>query len=274
VFDSHCHLDANEYDADRREVIARARAAGVTGIVIPGYEPSSWRAMKELCASDALLACAVGIHPWYVHEVPADERERALADLGRAAQELGAVAIGECGLDAKMAKSGGAPIALQEEVLARHLRVARELQLPIILHCVGAHARLLALLQRDGALSAGGVLHSYSGSSELVRDYLRLNLSFSFAGIVTRANARRPREALKAVPDERLMVESDGPDQAAEGVTPPRAEPAHVALVLAAAAEIREQPREQLAAITTRNARRLFARFPPGAGCSRSCDAS
>jgi TatD DNase family protein len=160
-----------------------------------------------------------------------------------------------------MAKSGGAPLALQEEVLAVQLRVARELALPVILHCVGAHARLLALIARDGPLRAGGVMHSYSGSRELIRDYVRLNLCFSFAGIVTRANARRPREALKAVPDELLLLESDGPDQAAEGVLPPRSEPAHVALVLAAAAEIRSQPRNLLAEITTRNARRLFARF-------------
>ncbi len=261
MFDSHCHLDASEYDPDRREVIARARAAGVCGIVIPGYEPRSWRAIKELCASDALLACAVGIHPWYVHEVAQAEREAALEGLAESARALGAVAIGECGLDAKMAKSGGAPLALQEEVLSLHLRVARELALPVILHCVGAHARLLALIARDGPLPAGGVMHSYSGSRELIRDYARLNLCFSFAGIVTRANARRPREALKAVPDELLLLESDGPDQAAEGVSPPRSEPAHVALVLAAAAEIRDQPRELLAEITTRNARRLFARF-------------
>jgi TatD DNase family protein len=261
MFDSHCHLDASEYDADRSEVIARARAAGVVGIVVPGYEPSTWLAMKALCASDPLLSCGVGIHPWYVHEVAPDARERALAGLSDSARSLDAVAIGECGLDANMAKSGGAPLDLQEDVLALHLQVARNLGLPIILHCVGAHARLLALLSQDGPLAAGGVLHSYSGSRELVRDYARLNLSFSFAGIVTRPNARRPREALKAVPLDRLLVESDGPDQAAQGVTPPRAEPAHVALVLAAAAEIRDQPRNLLAEATTRNARRLFARF-------------
>lgn len=260
MFDSHCHLDASEYDADRDAVIARARAAGVTGIVIPGYEPGSWRPMRALCERDSLLACAVGIHPWYVHELTAPERTEALARLAESARELLAVAIGECGLDAHKAKSGGAAIELQEEVLLAHLRVARELALPIILHCVGAHARLLALLAREGPLEAGGVLHSYSGSRELIRDYLRFNLSFSFAGIVTRANARRPREALAAVPLERLLLESDGPDQAAQGVSPPRSEPAHVALVLAAAAEIRDQPRNLLDEATTANARRLFAR--------------
>jgi TatD DNase family protein len=133
--------------------------------------------------------------------------------------------------------------------------------LPIILHCVGAHARLLALLTRAGPLAAGGVLHSYSGGRELIRDYERLNLSFSFAGIVTRDNARRPREALKAVPLERLLVESDGPDQAAAGVSPARAEPAHVAVVLQAAAQIRDQSLNLLAETTSLNARRLFARF-------------
>jgi TatD DNase family protein len=120
---------------------------------------------------------------------------------------------------------------------------------------------MLELLARSGPLRAGGVMHSYSGSKELVPQYLALGLSFSFAGIITHPNARRPREALRSVPLEHLMVESDGPDQAARGVLPRRSEPAHVRLVLEAAAQIRDQPLEMLAESTSQNARRLFARF-------------
>ena len=260
VFDSHCHLDASEYDADREAVIARARAAGVTGILVPGFAPDEWGGLRALCALDPLLCCAVGLHPWYVHELSTDTRAQALASLADRIRESGAVAVGECGLDAPKAKHGGASMALQEEVLEPHLDVARALRLPVILHCVGAHARLLELLSRHGPLSAGGVMHSYSGSAELVPQYQALGLSFSFAGIVTRANARRPREALRAVPLPLLLVESDGPDQAAQDVLPRRSEPAHVALVLAAAAQIRDQPRELLAETTGENARRLFGR--------------
>jgi TatD DNase family protein len=261
VFDSHCHLDASEYDADRADVIARAKAAGVRGILVPGYEPAEWSELRALCASDPMLCCGVGLHPWYVHEVEPAARDGALAQLGAHVEQAGAVAIGECGLDAQKAKHGGAPMELQEQVLEAHLRVAGELSLPVILHCVGAHERMLTLLSKSGKLPAGGVMHSYSGSKELVPKYLALGLSFSFAGIVTHANARRPREALKSVPLERLLVESDGPDQAARGVMPRRSEPAHVELVLRAAAQIRDQPLEILAESTEQNARRLFARF-------------
>jgi TatD DNase family protein len=261
MFDSHCHLDASEYDADRSAVIERARQAGVRGILVPGYAPEEWPLLRSLCALDPMLCCAVGLHPWYVHEVPAEARNLALAQLGDALEAAGAVAVGECGLDASKAKHGGADMALQEQVLEAHLALARTLALPLVLHCVGAHARMLELLARSGRLRAGGVMHSYSGSKELVPQYLALGLSFSFAGIVTHPNARRPREALRSVPLEHLMVESDGPDQAARGVLPRRSEPAHVRLVLQAAAEIRDQPLEMLAESTSQNARRLFARF-------------
>lgn len=260
MFDSHCHLDASEYDADRADVIARAKAAGVRGILVPGYEPAEWSSLGALCALDPMLCCAVGLHPWYVHELSPEARERALDALPDSLRTNRAVAVGECGLDAIKAKHGGADMATQEAVLERHLSVARTLGLPIVLHCVGAHARTLALLSRGGALPAGGVMHSYSGGAELVPRYLELGLSFSFAGIVTRDNARRPREALRRVPLERLLVESDGPDQAAADVFPRRSEPAHVRLVLAAAAQIRDQPLEILAESTAHNAQRLFAR--------------
>jgi TatD DNase family protein len=256
LFDSHCHLDADEYDADREAVIARAKAAGVTGIMVPGYAPDEWPGLAALRALDPILCCGVGLHPWYVHEVA--EPEQVLEGLSAMARQVGALAIGECGLDGPMAKRGGAAIELQERVLRAQLRVAEELSLPVILHCVGAHERMLTLLREAGPLR--GVMHSYSGSRELVRDYLKLGLSFSFAGILTRENARRPREAMLAVPSERLLVESDGPDQAAQDVAPGRSEPAHVALVLAAMARQREDTVEHLAELTAENARRLFQR--------------
>jgi TatD DNase family protein len=277
MFDSHCHLDAAEYDPDRDAVIARARSSGVSGIMVPGYEPDEWPGLAQLCAGEPMLCCAVGLHPWYVHRLDQPGRKAALERLPDVARQLRARAIGECGLDASMAKRGGADMQTQERVLDAQLEVARQLALPVILHCVAAHALLLGVLKRHGNLPAGGVLHSYSGSRELIRDYLRFGLCFGFAGIVTRDNARRPREALGAVPLERLLVESDGPDQPAQGVSaaPSRAsapgasepskarsEPAHVVLVLAAAAQIRGQSRELLAQATQDNARRLFGLLP------------
>jgi TatD DNase family protein len=258
MFDSHCHLDDDAYDHDRAAVLTRAEAAGVVGVFVPGWLPDKWTALGALCASSPLLSCGVGLHPWYVHTLSPAELQRALAALPQIIAEQGACAVGECGLDKPKAKAGGAPLDVQTAVLRVHLDVARALALPVVLHCVEAHGALLALLEEGGPLPAGGVMHSYSGPGELVPRYAALGLTFSFAGIVTRANARRPREAARAVPLERLLVESDGPDQAAASVAPGRSEPAHVALVLDALAELRGEPRRVLDSAITANARRLF----------------
>src|SRR5688572_26515626 len=102
MFDSHCHLDAEEYDLDREAVLARAKQSGVQGIMVPGYEPSEWPRLAEL--QDPIVCCGVGLHPWYVHELEPEAREEALADLPRRARVLKARAIGECGLDGPKAK--------------------------------------------------------------------------------------------------------------------------------------------------------------------------
>jgi TatD DNase family protein len=260
MFDSHCHLDASEYDADRSDVLARARAAGVTGILIPGYEPEEWRTLAALCATDSMLCCGVGLHPWYVRELDDAQLGQALDSLPDVLREQRAVAVGECGLDMLHAKRESSPIERQEQVLARHLTVARELGLPLILHCVKAHERMLTILEKHGPFAAGGVMHSYSGPEDLVPRYAKLGLSFSFAGVVTREEARRPRMALAAVPLERLLVESDGPDQAPRGAESTRSEPRDIVRMLEVASELRSVPLSELARATGDNARALFAR--------------
>jgi TatD DNase family protein len=260
MFDSHCHLDASEYDVDRAEVIARAREAGVVGIMVPGYEPTEWSELKALCASDPLLCCGVGLHPWYVHELDRAALAEAMSVLPRVIAEQGAVAVGEFGLDAIKAKRGGAAMDVQKQVVARHVEVARELKLPVIVHCVRAHGALLELLEAGGPLPRGGVMHSYGGPPELVGRYARLGMSFSFAGIVTRPVAQKARAALAAVPLERLMVESDGPDQPPEGHAGTRTEPCDILRVLQVAAEVRGEPLAELSRITSENARALFGR--------------
>jgi TatD DNase family protein len=258
MFDSHCHLDDEAYDGDREAVVARAKAAGVTGIVVPGFEPDEWPRLPGTCALDPMIGCGVGLHPWYVHTLSDAQREAALARLPELARAYRVVAIGECGLDAAKAKRDGAPLSLQRHVLEAHLELAWRLELPIILHCVGAHGALLDLLEARGPLPAGGVMHSYSGSAELVPRYARLGLFFGFAGIVTRPNASRPKRALAAVPLDRLLFESDGPDQAPAQASTRRSEPAHIPHVLAAACAVRSETADELRLVTALNARKLF----------------
>jgi TatD DNase family protein len=267
MFDSHCHLDAEEYDVDRDQVLARASEAGVTGIMVPGYEPAEWARLAGLCTRDARVICAVGLHPLYLHELTSDAREQAMRALPDWLDKTRAHAVGEFGLDAIVAKQGGADLETQGEIVKAHLALARELALPVIVHCVRAHGRLLELLEHVGPLPRGGVLHAYGGPAELVPRYRKLNLRFSFGGIITHPEAKKPRAALQAVPRELLLVETDGPSQVPRGSTRTRSEPADVAQVLAAAAALRGDSAATLARVTAENACALFgcdpARFAP-----------
>lgn len=257
MFDSHCHLDAEEYDDDREGVLARAREAGITGIMVPGYTPAEWPRLAPLAQRDARVVCAVGLHPLYVHELTPEERSAALEALPDWLVRTRSRAVGECGLDMFVSKRGGADLETQSVIVRQQLALARELKLPIILHCVRAHARMLALLDEVGALP--GVMHAYGGPAELVPEYVKRGMRFSFGGILTHDNARKPRHAVTAVPLDRLLVETDGPSQVPHGVERTRSEPADVARVLEVMASLRSESVRELAQVTEDNARALFA---------------
>jgi TatD DNase family protein len=256
------------FDADRDAVCQRARAAGVHALVIPGVEPAHWDRTRAL-AHPGERFIALGIHPQVVPDLDDAIITNALDALARDARDAGAVAIGECGLDGTI-DLARAPCARQRAVVAAHVEVARALDLPLIVHVLHAHAEALALFRALTLPRAPGVIHSFSGSAELAHQYLALGFHLSFSGAVTRPNARRPVAAARAVPRERLLIETDAPDQTPTGAPPSgptgrRCEPAHLPLVAARLAEIRGEPLEHLVAATTANARALFRLPPAGA---------
>ncbi|HET7755451.1 MAG TPA: TatD family hydrolase [Anaeromyxobacteraceae bacterium] len=260
MIDTHCHLDDPVFGTDRDALVHAARAAGVSDVVVPGIGPHNWDAVRALAAERPGVHAAFGVHPQLLAEVDPADDDRMLAEL-EAALDRGAVAVGECGLDAPTA-ARGASLDRQLAVLRGHLELARRFELPVVLHVFHAHEPLAALLARE-PLPAGGVLHSFSGSAEQVRQLLRFGLHYSFAGPVTYAQARKPVEAVRAVPPELLLLETDAPDQ-----TPRphrgRCEPAHLADVARAVADALSMPLAELDALTSANARRLF-RLPSGA---------
>ena len=259
MIDSHCHLDVAAFDRDRGEVLARAAAAGVRGILVPAIRPRTWAALTALPEAHpgAPLALALGIHPQVVPELDADER----AVIPRLAEALGAamtprvVAIGECGLD-----GGTAEMEQQIAVLRAHVRAARALRLPLVIHVLRAHDVAPAILREERAFEVGGVMHSYSGSAELVKIYGGLGLRCSFTGAVTWPGARKPVRAAQAVALDQLLVESDGPDQAPASRRGQRNEPAAVVEVIAGLAAAHGVDAATMAATTAANARALFPR--------------
>lgn len=261
LFDSHAHLDCDAFDADREAVLARAADRGVAHVVVPAVSEATWRPILELASRGGAPRChpALGVHPVALPGTDPADDARLLAALGVLARATRPVAIGECGLDAVVDLTR-APFERQEQVLATQLALARELDLPVILHARGALAyrRLAEVLAREPLSRAGGVLHSYGGGVDLLPRFLGFGLCLGFAGPATYPDARKVRASVRAVPPERLLAETDAPDQTPAPHRPARNEPAYVADIVAGIARARDETVEGVAASTNSNALRLF----------------
>ncbi len=253
MIDTHCHLDVPRFEGDREEVLRRAWAAGLTGIVVPAIGPDAWEALLEWPRRDARIQVGLGIHPQLLPELnPADD-DAHLARLDALLARGGAIAVGECGLDGP--SETGAPMERQLRIFDAHVKLARKHRLPLLVHCYRAHPHLIRYLKTEAIPEAGLLMHSYSGSAELTPKYVKAGCHFSFAGPVSFPEARRPLEALREIPIERLMVETDAPDQAPHPHRGERNEPAHLPLIADAMERALGAPlRETLLA----NTRRFF----------------
>jgi TatD DNase family protein len=259
LIDTHCHLDVERFDADREAVLSRAWASGVKGLVIPAIGPTSWRSLLEYPKKDPRIQVALGIHPQLLPELAEPEDVTDLGILKERLSEGGAVAVGECGLDGP--STSGAPMARQLDILKAHFELAVAFDLPVLVHCLRAHEALQNFLKTHEIPRRGILLHSYSGSHELVKFYAKHRCWFSFAGPITFENARRPVEALRAIPRERLMVETDAPDQTPHPVRGQRCEPSQLHYIVKAMATHLGDSAENVAQQTAHNARLFFQAF-------------
>lgn len=253
--DSHCHLTFPPLCDGLDGVLDRARAGGVTRIVVPAYDPPSWRQIDSLVAAHAgMVFPAYGLHPW-VADQPLD-----LDLLADYLQRDSTVALGEIGLDGKIEAPS---IEAQIPVLEKQLALAQDIGLPVILHCRGAFAELEDILARFTP-RLRGVFHAFTRSPELARRFLGLGLHLGIGGAVTRPRARNIRETVAAVPLEFLLLETDAPSIGLDGVDPIAAEPRHVVDIACAVAELRGTGVDHVAACTTASAANLFGLDPVG----------
>jgi len=216
-----------------------------------GYDLASSQAAVELAKQFPEVYAVVGVHPHDARTVD-EETYNQLRQLSRQPK---VVAIGESGLDYYRDLS---PRAVQQEVFRRHLRLAREVGLPVVVHDRDAHAEVLQIMREEQVQEVGGVLHCYSGSWEMVRECVELNCAVSLAGPVTYHNARRPQEVARKVSLDWLMVETDAPYLTPEPLRGRRNEPAHVRLVAQKIADLRGITLEAVAAATTAVTERIF----------------
>ena len=255
--DSHAHLTAPEFDADRAAALARARAAGVEALVAvgAGWGIDANQSALELAAGEPDVFAAVGVHP---HDA------RLLDEAGRASLRAWldhprVVAVGECGLDYHYMNS---PREVQRAVFAEQVALARERDLPVSIHVRGDDAsawdEMLDIWSAEGRGGVAGVLHCYTGTLDFAHRALDARLEISFSGILTFKTADDLRAVAAALPLERLMVETDCPLLAPVPQRGRRNEPAHVALVGTRLAEARGAPVEAVARATSASARRLF----------------
>ncbi|PYI50260.1 TatD family hydrolase [Paenibacillus flagellatus] len=253
--DTHTHLNARQFDADRGEVIERALQNGVSRIINIGFNRETIPTSIELTETYDFIYTAVGWHPQDAIDMRADD----LDWIEELCAKEKVVAIGEIGLDYYWDTS---PKDVQHRVFREQIRLARKLGMPIVIHNRDAHHDVVQLLKEEKADEVGGVMHCFSGSWETAKMCLDLNFYISFGGPVTFKNAKQPKEVLAQVPMDRLLIETDAPYLTPHPHRGKRNETGYVRLVAEAAAEIKGVSLEEIARITSDNATRLF-RLPP-----------
>ena len=247
LFDTHCHVDDEKFDADRDAVLRRMAERGVTRYAVIGSDMASSRHAADYAFDHPGCWAAVGIHP---HEAKGF-REGDMDQLKNWSKEEKVIAIGEIGLDYYYDLS---PREVQKEVCLMQMGLAYSLRLPVVYHVRDAHQDMIELMKsRKGRLS-GGIIHCFSGSWEIAREYLKMGFFISFAGPVTFKKAPKLQEAAVNVPFDRLLIETDSPYLAPEPVRGRRNEPGNVFHVAEKLAELRGVSLETLAEQTTRNA--------------------
>lgn len=255
LVDSHCHLDDPAFDADRDAVLARAEEAGITAIVLPAVGARYWPRLRDV-AGGALYA-AYGLHPMLL----AEHRPEHLLELAHWLERERPVAVGECGLDfyVEGLDRGG-----QIDYFVSQLRLAREFELPVILHARRAVDEVIKYVRRYPGLT--GVVHSFAGSLQQAERLFSLGFRIGLGGPLTYPRAQRLRAVGARLPLEAIVLETDAPDQPGFAHRGRRNEPAFIAEVLTVLAELRAETPEHVADATTNTAKALFGlKTPPGA---------
>lgn len=251
--DTHVHLDAPEFEADRGAVLARARAAGIDGFVAPAVSADGWAALAAIARAQCDMHPAYGLHPMYLDA----HRPEHLPALERWIADTPAVAVGECGLDHYV---DGLDPEAQRRYFVGQLSIAKAARLPVIVHARRAVDEVIACIRKVGGLT--GVIHSFPGSLEQARQLHQLGFKLGFGGPVTYERARRLREVVASIPLDQLLIETDAPDQPPAARRGQRNEPETLLDVAATIAGLRGLTPEALVAAVDANARALFGLDP------------
>ena len=249
LVDAHCHLEAPEFSGRLEAIISDAAAAGVVKLITSAVTHDEWNISKSISEKFSSVEFSIGVHPWYVSENDLDIRKKL-----EAASGLGAIAIGEIGLDRKIETPR---FDLQMQLYEEQMKFAVDANLPVIIHCRGAFNELIESLNRTGVPQRGGIVHAFSGSVEIAEILIKNGLSFSIGGTLTYKLSRKRSEVMKFIYPHHFLLETDSPDIPPVGTEKPNV-PANILTNLRAASEITGRPEEEIAEFTTGNASRIF----------------
>lgn len=246
LIDTHCHLDAEEFDADRDAVLQRSRAADVVAQLVPAIHREGWDFLLAYCAGKPDLFPALGLHPVYVDR----HRDADLEALEQRIADARPTAIGEIGLDFYVQ---GLDPERQLSLFEAQLAIARDAALPVVVHVRKAHDETIAALKRTRV--RGGIIHAFNGSLQQAAQYQALDFRLGFGGMLTYERSNRLRRLARELPLAAIVLETDAPDLTVASHRGERNSPEYLPEVLYALAEVRNAPPAELAAQTTANAR-------------------
>ncbi len=249
LIDTHCHFDDISFDPDRAQLVQQMQALGVSDLVLPAVTAASWQGLSDLCASAPYLHASYGLHPIYLAEHHDPHLRELAAWLGTGQ----AVAVGECGLDFFLP---GLDVDRQTALFVAQLRLARDFDLPVVIHARRSVDQVIREVRRVGGLR--GVVHSFAGSQQQAEMLIAQGFCLGVGGTVTYERAQRLRRVVAAVPAEAILLETDAPDQPDSAWRGQRNDPCRLPVVAAVVAELRGVTIAQLAATTTANACCLF----------------
>ncbi|MFK8082396.1 MAG: TatD family hydrolase [Granulosicoccus sp.] len=249
LIDSHVHTDNERFEQDRAAVLQSARAANIVAQIVPAVSRRRWPRIKLLCSEHSDLFACYGLHPCFCNEHSLSDIEELGTWLGREHP----VAVGECGLDYHTA---GGDKAMQQRLFAAQLALAREFNLPIVIHAHKAVEDVIRMIRASG--HSRGLIHSFNGSTQQANRLIGLGYKLSFGGAVTYERAKRLRQLVSQLPLDAILLETDAPDQPDFRHAGQRNQPAWLVEVWRNLSELREEPAEEVARATSRNAIELF----------------
>ncbi|MEK1908404.1 MAG: TatD family hydrolase [Pseudomonas sp.] len=254
LIDTHTHLDFPDFDADRAELLARSRAAGVAKLVVLGVYQANWQRLWDLVQQEEGLYAAFGLHPVYLEQHQPEHLTELRDWLQRLAGHPRLCAVGEFGLDYFLEQLDR---QRQQALFEAQLTLANDVELPVLLHVRRAHAATIATLKRLRP-KRGGIIHAFAGSYEEAREYLKLGFKLGLGGAPTWPQALRLRKVVAQLPLDAIVLETDAPDMAPAMYPNQRNSPEHLADICSALAELRGVSPEELATASSHNAAELF----------------